>query len=190
MPDHDLSTIDLTDDEYEVRQSLVRNKYAVVDASGETVLRGKQQLFKMRESFPFETGDGKEAFTVDAQGILDVAGSYTITDAGTGEPVVVLDEDYSLFAENWTIRDPEDGRALATITSKNPLLAFLRHVVSVANLVPNKYEIRDPAGDHVGDIAGQFSIRDRYTVTVDDATDVPKEAVVASAVVLDALENK
>ncbi|MFW5917734.1 MAG: LURP-one-related/scramblase family protein [Halorubrum sp.] len=187
---YDISTVDLDDDRYEVKQSAIRNKYAVRDSAGDVVLRGKQKMFKLKEEFPFVTGDGDDAFTVKAGGIMDVAGNYAIVDAGTGEEVVVLDEDFSLFVENWTIRDPETGAALATIRSKNRMLSALRHLVAVANLVPNKYEIFDADGGHVGDIEGKFSLRDAYAVTIDDASDVPKEAVVAAACVLDALENQ
>jgi uncharacterized protein YxjI len=187
---YDISTVDFDDDRYEVTQSAIRNKYVVRDSAGNVVLCGKQKLFKMKEDFPFVDGNDEDAFTVKAGGIMDVAGNYAITDAGTGEEVVVLDEDFSLFVENWTIRDPETGEALATIRSKNKLLSALRHLVSVANLVPNKYEIFDADGDHVGDIEGQFSLRDTYTVSIDDASTVPKEAVVAAACILDALENQ
>ena len=187
---YDISTVDLSDDRYEVTQSLVRNKYAVRDSAGNVVLRGKQKMFKLKEEFPFVTGDDEDAFSVKAGGIVDVGGNYAIVDAGTGEEVVVLDEDYSLFVENWTVRDPDSGEALATIKSKNKLLSGLRHLVSVANLIPNKYEIFDADGGHVGDIEGQFSMRDAYTVSIDDASDVPKEAVIAAACILDALENQ
>ncbi|TKX56970.1 hypothetical protein EXE44_12115 [Halorubrum sp. SS7] len=187
---YDISTVDLSDDRYEVTQSLVRNKYAVRDSAGNVVLRGKQKMFKLKEEFPFVTGDGGDAFSVKAGGIVDIGGNYAIVDAGTGEEVVVLDEDYSLFVENWTVRDPDSGEALATIKSKNKLLSALRHLVGAANLIPNKYEIFDADGGHVGDIEGQFSMRDAYTVTIDDASDVPKEAVIAAACILDALENQ
>jgi len=187
---YDISTVDLDDDRYEVKQSAIRNKYVVRDSAGDVVLRGKQKMFKMKEEFPFVTGDDEEAFTVKAGGIMDVAGNYAITDAGTGKEVVVLDEDFSLFVENWTIRDPDTGESLATIRSKSKPLAALRHLVSIANFIPNKYEIFDADGDHVGDIEGQFSLRDTYTVSIDDASTVPKEAVIAAACILDALENK
>jgi uncharacterized protein YxjI len=187
---YDISTVDLDDDRYEVTQSAIRNKYVVRDSAGNVVLRGKQKLFKMKEEFPFVNGNDEDAFTVKAGGIMDVAGNYAITDAATGEEVVVLDEDFSLFVENWTIRAPDTGECIATIRSKSKPLAALRHLVSVANLVPNKYEIFDADGDHVGDIEGQFSLRDTYTVSIDDASTVPKEAVVAAACILDALENK
>ncbi|GAB3697034.1 LURP-one-related/scramblase family protein [Halorubrum pallidum] len=187
---YDISTVALDGDRYEVKQSAIRNKYTVRDGTGSVVLRGKQKLFKLKEEFPFVTGDGEDAFTVKAGGIMDVAGNYAIRDAGTGEEVVVLDEEFSLFVENWTVRDPDTGAPLATIRSKNKLLSALRHLVGLANLVPNKYEIVDADGGHVGDIEGKFSLRDAYTVTIDDASDVPKEAVVAAACILDALENK
>ena len=187
---YDISTVDLDDDRYEVKQSAIRNKYAVRDNSGEVVLRGKQKMFKMKEEFPFVTGDGEDAFSVKAGGIMDIAGNYAITDAGTGDEIVVLDEDLSLFVENWTVRDPETGEELASIHSKSKPLAALRHLISVANLIPNKYEIFDADGQHVGDIEGKFSLRDAYTVSIDDANNVPKEAVIAAACVLDALENQ
>jgi len=190
MSTNGISTVDLSGDEYHVTQSLIRNKYTVTDSAGDVVLRGKQKLFKLKEAFPFVDGNGNDTFTVTADGILDIAGTYTLIDDGTGEPVVVLDEDFSLFVENWTVRDPGTGEELATIRTKSKVMAFLRHVVPKANLVPNAYEIFGPNGHHVGDIEGTFSIRDTYSVTIDDASDVPKEAVVAVAVVLDALENK
>jgi uncharacterized protein YxjI len=185
-----LSTVTLNDDQYEVKQSAIRNRYTVRDSTGDVVLRGKQKMFKLKEEFPFVTGDDADAFTVKAGGIMDVAGNYAITDPQTGQDVVVLDEDLSLFVENWTVRDPDTGEALATIQSKSKPLAALRHVVSVANLIPNKYEITDGDGNHVGDIEGQFSLRDTYTVSIDDASSVPKEAVIAAACILDALENQ
>ncbi|ESS06646.1 MAG: hypothetical protein A07HB70_01367 [uncultured archaeon A07HB70] len=186
---YSISTVQLEDDRYEVKQPAIRNKYVVRDSAGDVVLRGKQRLFKLKEEFPFVTGDDTDAFTVRAGSIVDIAGNYTITDAATGEDVVVLDEEFSLFVENWTIRDPDSGAVLATIRSKNRLLSAARHLVDAANLIPNRYEIFDPDDDHVGDIDGQFSIRDSYTVSIDDATNVPGEAVIATACILDALEN-
>ncbi len=188
--DYTISTLDLDDDRYDVKQSAIRNKYKVRDSAGEVVLRGKQELFNLKEAFPFVTGDDEDAFEVTAGGIVDIAGTYTLRDPGTDEDVVVLDEELSMFVEHWTIRDPDTGEALAMIDSKSKLLSALRHLFSVANLVPNKYEIFDADGNHVGDIEGKVSLRDAYTVTIDDAEGVPKEAVIASACILDALENK
>ena len=183
---YDISTLQLDDDRYEVRQSLVRNKYAARDSAGNVVLRGKQKMLKMKEQFPFVTGDGDPAFTVKAGGILDVAGNYSLVDDGTGEEVVVLDDKFTLLTDQWRVRDPDSGEVLATIRSRSKVLSLLRHWL---DFIPHKYEIVDAEGDHAGRVDGQFSIRDKYTVEIDDASDVPKEAVVAAAMVIDAIEG-
>ena len=82
----------------------------------------------------------------------------------------------------------------------------------VQSLIRNKYEAMDEGGDvvlrgeqkllkikeapftdadgsHVGSVDGQFSVRDRYEDEIDDAGDVPMEAVVAAAMVIDAIEG-
>lgn len=190
--DDAISGIDLSDDRYTVVQSLIRNKYKATDEAGDVVLRGKQKLLKMKEEFPFTDADGEPVFTVKAGGILDVAGDYTLTDDRTEEPVVVLDKKWTLFADHWKVRDPDSEALIAEITSKSKLVMFLKHVPYVGalfQLLPHKYEIVDADGEHVGSVDGQFSIRDRYEVEIDDASDVPREGVVAAAMVIDAIEG-
>ncbi|MFB6146612.1 MAG: LURP-one-related/scramblase family protein [Halobacteriaceae archaeon] len=190
--EYDISTVDLDDDRYTVTQSLIRNKYRATDSSGAVVLQGKQKLFRMKEEFPFVDGDGEPAFTVKAGGVLDIAGSYALVDEGTGEPVVSLEEQWTLFVDRWKVRDPDTEAVLAEITSRSRLVMVLRHIPyagALFQLLPHRYEITDPDGDHVGTIDGAFSLRDTYEVEIDDASDVPREAVVAAAMVIDAIEG-
>lgn len=187
---YSITNVDMNDKYYKIKQSLIRNKYKITDKDGNVVLKGKQKMLKMKEEFPFVTGDGEEAFTVKAGGIMDVAGNYVIIDEVTGEEVVVLDEDLSFFVENWTIRNPDSDEEIANIESKNKVLSALRHVSDLANFVPNKYEIFNPTGEKIGEIAGELSLKDTYKVSIDESSEVPREAVMASACVIDALENK
>ncbi|WP_158058118.1 LURP-one-related/scramblase family protein [Halorussus halophilus] len=189
MSSPDISGLDLTDDEYQVVQSLIRNKYKAYDSAGNLVLKGKQKMFKLKEEFPFTDGDGNEAFTVKAGGILDVAGNYALIDSRTDQPVVTLDENLTLLTDKWKIRDPDTEAMLAEIESKSTLVSFLRHIHAIFSLIPHEYEITDANGGHVGTIDGQFSFKDKYDVEIDDASGVPKEAVVASAMVIDAIEG-
>jgi uncharacterized protein YxjI len=184
-----IAALDLTDDEYTVVQSLVRNKYKAYDADGDLVLQGKQKMFKLKEEFPFVDADGDAAFTVKASGVFDFAGDYALVDDSTGETVVVLDRNFTLFVDAWTLRDPDTGTPIAEITSKSKLVSLLRHVHGLFGLIPHGYEITAPDGRHVGTIDGRFSLKDRYDVTIDDAEGVPKEAVVAAAMVVDAIEG-
>jgi uncharacterized protein YxjI len=186
---YDISGLELNDDTYEVKQALVRNKYKAMDARGNVVLRGKQELFKMKEQFPFVGPNDQEVFTVEAGGIIDVAGNYTLTDSQTDEPLLVLDNDYSLFRDVWKIRDADDERKLAEITSRGALVTLARNSLPFGGWIPHKYEITDPDGNHVGNIDGQLSLKDEYQITIDDASSVPKEAVVAAAMVIDAIQG-
>ncbi|WP_121821722.1 LURP-one-related/scramblase family protein [Halostella salina] len=187
--DYDISGIDLTDDRYTVDQSLVRNKYKATDAAGNVVLRGKQKMFKMKEEFPFVDADGEDVFTVKAGGIIDVAGNYVLTDSRTGEDLVVLDNDYSIFQDTWTIRDADTEESLAKITSRGAMTTLARNLLPFGEIIPHKYEITDRNGDHVGNIDGQLSLRDTYEIVIDDTSDVPKEPIVAAAMVIDSIQD-
>jgi uncharacterized protein YxjI len=187
--DIDISGLDLSGDRYVVEQSLIRNKYAASDSDGNTVLRGKQKMFKLKEEFPFVDADGEDVFSVKAGSIMDVAGNYVLSDARTGENLVILDNDFSLFQDTWTIRDAQTEAAIARIDSRGALVTLARNNLPFGELIPHKYEITDADGAHVGNIDGQLSIRDRYEITIDDASSVPKEAVIAAAMVIDAIQN-
>ncbi|QLH84762.1 LURP-one-related/scramblase family protein [Halosimplex pelagicum] len=186
---YDIAGIELGDDSYTVEQSLIRNKYKAMDAAGNVVLRGKQKMLKMKEEFPFTDGNDNEVFTVKAGGIIDVAGNYVLSDAQTGEDLVILDNDYSLLQDTWKIRDARDESKLAEINSRGALVTLARNVVPFGGWIPHKYEITDLDGNHVGSIDGQLSLKDRYEVTIDDASSVPKEPVVAAAMVIDAIQG-
>jgi uncharacterized protein YxjI len=187
---YDISGIELQDDEYTVIQGIVRNKYRAVDAAGETVLRGKQELFRLKEKFPFVDGDGEEVFTVTASSVVDIAGDYVLTDAQTDEPVVILDNDFSLLQDTWTVRDPETNEALAEINSRGAVFTLARNLLPFGELIPHKYEISDAQDMHVGSIDGQFTLfKDTYAVTIDDASTVPKEPIIAAAMVIDAIQG-
>ena len=187
--DYAIEGIDLSDDRYTVEQGLIRNKFRALDATGDVVLRGKQKMLKLKEQFPFVDADGTEVFEVNAGSMLDVAGDYTLTDAETGEDVVILDNDYSLLQDTWKIRDADTEAKLAEINSRGALTTMARNTLPFGELIPHKYEITDADGTHVGSIEGQFSLRDRYDVTIDDASDVPTEPVVAAAMVIDAIQD-
>jgi uncharacterized protein YxjI len=186
---YDIAGLQLTDDRYTVVQSLIRNKYKAMDSADDVVVRGKQKMFKMKEEFPFVDADGNEVFTVKAGGILDVAGNYVLTDAQTGQDLVVLDNDFSMLQDTWRIRDAESEAVLARIDSRGALVTLARNFLPLGELIPHKYEITDADGDHVGNISGKVSLKDKYAITIDDASDVPKEPIVAAAMVIDAIQG-
>jgi len=186
---YDIQGLELTDDSYVVEQSLIRNKYKAMDKAGNVVIRGKQKMFKLKEEFPFVDADGNEVFTVKAGGIMDVAGNYVLTDTQTGEDIVILDNDYSILQDTWKIRDARTEAKIAEINSQGAAITIARNVIPFGGWIPHKYEITDIDGNHVGNIDGQFSLKDRYEITIDDASNVPKEPIIAAAVVIDAIQG-
>jgi uncharacterized protein YxjI len=185
-----IESVDLTDDSYVVEQSLIRNKYKALDSTGEIVIRGEQKMLKMKEEFPFVDPQGNNVFTVKAGGILDVAGNYAIIDSATDETVAILDNDYSILQDTWKIRDGETESLIAKIESRGAAVTIARNAIPfVGPLIPHKYEITDGNGDHVGNIDGQLSFKDRYEISIDDSSGVPKETVIAAAMVIDALQG-
>jgi len=186
---YDITGLDLDDDSYTVEQSLIRNKYRALDAAGNVVIRGKQKMFKLKEQFPFVDADDRPVFEVNATSIVDIAGDYVLSDSQTGEELVILDNDFSAFQDTWRIRDADTGDVLARIDSRGAAVTLARNLLPFGELIPHKYEITDATGGHVGNIAGQLASRDRYDITIDDSSDVPKEAVVAAAMVIDAIQG-
>ncbi|WP_226043157.1 hypothetical protein [Natrinema sp. DC36] len=191
MGQYDIQGLNLSSDHYTVEQSLVRNKYTAKDDSGNTVLQGKQETFKLKEEFPFFDQNGEDVFTVNAQQIRDYEGQYVLTEARSGEDIVVLDHEYSILEQikgaSWTIRDPETDAELAEISSRKFVGLFRRGLLG--NLIPHHYEITDADGGHVGTISGQLSMKDRYDVNIEDTSSVPREPIVAAAMVIDAIEG-
>ncbi|MDY6780254.1 MAG: hypothetical protein SV760_06875 [Halobacteria archaeon] len=183
-----LEKIDFSDDEYKVKQRIFRNKYTVYDSDGEEILKAKQKLLKMKEEFPFKTPDGDVVFRVKAKNTLDIAGDYTVVDEETGEEVLVLEKEFSILIHRWRIRDPNTGDEIAEIESRSKIFGLLRYFSNIASYIPHRYSIEEPDGRQVGEIRGKLSIRDTYVVDVED-DDIPKEAVVPAAIVVDALEG-
>jgi len=185
-----IRSIDLTDDSYTVEQSLIRNKYKATDRNGQTVIRGKQKMLKMKEEFPFVDPQGNEVFTVKAAGVIDVAGNYAIIDSATEKKIAILDNDYSILQDTWKVRDAQTEALVAKIESRGAAVTVARNAIPFFGpFIPHKYEITDVNGDHVGNINGQFSFRDRYEISIENAGDVPKETVIAAAMVIDALQG-
>ena len=183
-----ITGVDLSGDRYVIKQSLVRNRYAVEDGEGNVVLRGKQKMFRMREEFPFTDPDGEVVFRVKAKNLLDIAGDYALVDEASGETVAVVEKQFTLFKHVYRIRSP-DGDLWATIESESAVVMALKGFVEALGLLPHSYSITGPDGRSMGTVRERFSLRDTFDVEVGDTGEVPREAIVATACAIDALED-
>lgn len=182
-----LSRIDFSDNSYTLKQKAVRNAYKLYDSSGEEVLNTKQKLFKMKEEFPFKDPDGNDAFNVKAENIMDIAGDYVITDSETEEKIAVLKKDFTILTHSWEIED-EDRNKIGHVESRGKLFGLARAFSDIAELLPHKYTIENGEGEQIGTIKGRFSLRDKYSIELDENVE-NKETILAAAVTIDALEG-
>lgn len=183
-----ISRIDFSDSNYTVKQRAVRNAYKVYDSAGEEVLKTKQKLFKMKEEFPFTDPEGNEVFTVKAQNIMDIAGDYALIDSETGRTVAVLSKDFTILTHSWEIKD-EDNNLIATIKSRGKLIGMLRALSELFDMLPHKYDISDSQEDMIGTIDQSFTlIKDKYQIKLNEGIE-NKEAILAAAITIDALEG-
>lgn len=182
-----ISGLELNDNKYSIVQNLVRNKYRVFNSDNELVLKASQKLFRAKESFDFRNSDGKAVFSIDAEKVLDFSGDYTLRDAENEEAFAVLEKEFTLFQHSWKVKTPE-GENAASITSRSSILDFLRSFSDMISIIPHKYSIESPEGKKIGEIKGELGLKDRYTIIIEESEDIPKEALIASAISADALE--
>jgi uncharacterized protein YxjI len=188
MTEDALSRIDFSDEKYVLKQRAVRNAYKLYDSDDNEVLSAKQKLLKMKEDFPFKDPDGNEVFSVKAEQIMDIAGDYAITDSSTGEKIAVLKEDFTFLVHRWHIESPE-GETLAKIESRGKAVGFLRAFSDLADMLPHKYSIEDGDGNEIGTISQNFTLfKDRYVIELEKGAE-NREAIMAAAVTIDALEG-
>ncbi|WP_254543198.1 LURP-one-related/scramblase family protein [Halomarina pelagica] len=180
--------IDLSSDRYVIKQSYIRSKYAVEDANGNVVLKGRKKRFKLKEEFPFTDSGGNVVFRIKARNLLDVSGSYALEDEATGETFAVIEKEFTMFKHVYNVRSP-DGALWARIESESALVMALKGVSELFGLLPHSYSVTGPNGESIGSIEERFSLRDVYDVRIGDAGDAPREAIIAAAVAIDALEE-
>lgn len=190
---YEVTGLGLSGSEYVVEQTgqdeNLRPEYEARDVTGETVFRCTYNMYEGQDTFPFVDEDGDELLTVRATGTIDVAGSYVLTDAQTGDELVVLDNDVSLLGDTWRIRDAEDGTVLAALASRGGLVALARTLLPVGQFIGHRFEVTDAEERSVGTIESGFAIRDQYEVTISDASSVPIDPIVAATVVVDAIQG-
>jgi len=190
---YEIAALNLSGSQYTVEQTGTdenfQPEYEARDITGETIFRCTHQMYEGNDTFPFLDTDGTELFTVEASGNWDIAGDYLLTDSQTGEELVVLDNDFSLFQDTWRIRDAKDESLLAEITSRGTLFSVARKVLPVGQWIGHKFDITDADGAAVGTIESGFAVFDQYEITISDSSSVPIDPIVAGTVVIDAIQG-
>lgn len=171
-----------------VRKHLLREEFRVTDANGETVLTTERKVAEGKATFPFRDSDGNAVFRVDSGQTYDIAGEYTLVEAGTDDTKLVLSKEFSFRRHDWTIERP-NGEKLAELVSRRGVAGALNTVVSVLSPFPRSFSVTAPSGEHVGTISGRFDPRIIHDVTVERPGAVPRTTLTAGAVAVAVLES-
>jgi uncharacterized protein YxjI len=184
--------IDLSGSQYTVEQTgkdeNMRPEYEATDVTGDTVFSAVYNMYEKKDEFAFADADGTEICTVKAKDTWDIAGDYVLTDSHTGDDLVVLENDVSLFRDTWRVRGADDGSLLAEITSRGGLVTAGRKLLPLGGWIGHEYDITDAEGDSVGSIESEFAMFDEYEITITDASSVPTEAILMCTVVVDGIQ--
>ena len=147
----------LIGDKFLVRRKVFKlfgGAFHIYNASGQVVLYSRLKAFKLKEDIRLYTGEDMqtELLTIRARQILDIAATYDVIDATTGQRVGALRRRglKSLIRDEWLILGP-DEQEVGMIQEDSTLLALVRRFLT--NLVPQKFHATVNArGVHAGPV--------------------------------------
>jgi uncharacterized protein YxjI len=190
---YEITELGLSGSQYTVEQTgqdeNLRPEYEARNVSGEVIFRCIYNMYENPDTFSFADQEGNTVASVEATGTLDVAGDYVLKDTHTGDDLVVLDNDFSLFQDSWRIRDLKDGSLLAKIESRGGLITVARKFLPAGQFVGHRFEITDEADRSIGTIESDFAIHDQYDITITDSSSVPIDPILTGTVVIDAIQG-
>ena len=174
------------------RITMMVNRYAVhavlPDGSlGELLAVAQQKRMAFKEQVTFYTDDSRTTpvFAFKARQAIDLAATYDVTDAA-GTPIGMFRKDFakSLLRSTWHL----EGAGVAAVgQERNQAVAIIRRFVDVP--LAFHFDFADAAGAPVLSVERQFSLRDRYSVTVPGAR-LDGRVAAAMTVALDALQQR
>jgi uncharacterized protein YxjI len=175
------------------RITMMVNRYEIREANPDgsegrvvAVAQQKRMAFKEQVTFYADEERTQPVFAFRARQMLELAAAYDVTDA-TGQPIGWFQKDFaaSLLRSSYHLAGPgieSYGQ------ERNPVIAILRRFIDLP--FSFHFDFKDKqTGAIVMSSERQFSLRDRYTVTVPDQR-LDFRLAAAMAVGLDALQQR
>lgn len=145
----------------------------------------KRMAFKEQVTFFSDEQRTRPVFSFKARKALDLGSGYDVYDeAGVAVGFFRKDFGKSLLRSTFHLSGPD---LEATGQERNQLVAIARRLVDFP--FPFHFDFVDPSGQLVMSVERQFSVRDRYAVTVPDPR-LDFRVAAAMAVGLDALMGR
>ncbi|WP_024286133.1 hypothetical protein [Cellulomonas sp. KRMCY2] len=191
MHAHDLAGIQ----RFAVKQRLTMmvNRYEIraLGPNGEegpvlAMAQQKRMAFKEQVTFYADEARQVPVFSFKARKVMDLAATYDVTDA-TGTPIGSFRKDFakSLLRSTWHL----DAAGVSAVGQERSLVVAIFRRLSDAIPLPFHFDFVDPNGQPVMSSERQWSLRDRYVVTVPGGR-LDGRVAAAMAVALDALQSR
>jgi len=187
-------------DKYQLRKQFFKlfgGAFRLYNENDELVLYSKQKSFKIREDIRLYSDEQMttELLHISTQSILDISGTYAVTDSTNGELVGALKRaglKSSFVRDTWTILDAH-GQEIGTIEEDSTALALLRRYIELVSfLFPQKFSATI-GGSEVAEFKQTFNpflYRLHIDFSADTQNRLDPRLGLAAAVLLAAIEGK
>ena len=174
------------------RLTMMVNRYEIRAAGpdgapGELMAMAQQKRLAFKEQVTFYADEQRTraVFSFKARKAIDLGSGYDVYDEA-GAPLGFFRKDFgrSLLRSTFHLSGPG---LEATGQERNQLVAIARRLVDLP--FSFHFDFHDTAGQPVMSVERQFSLRDRYTVTVPDPR-LDFRVAASMAVALDALQSR
>jgi len=187
-------------DRYQLRRQFFKlfgGAFRIYDDQGNVVLYSRQKSFKLKEDISLFDDESMttQLIHITTQSIWDIAGTYAVKDATTGEVVGALKRQglsSALVRDVWLILD-ESGTEVGRIEEDSTWKALLRRFVEImALLLPQAYHV-SIGGKQVAIMKQHFNPF-VYKLDIDFSADTEDQLDprlgLAAAVLMAAIEGK
>ncbi len=135
--------------------------FHIYDAQGKVVGYSKQKAFRLREDIRIYTDEScsKELVSITTKQILDISGTYTMSDASGNVIGSLQREGLSslFFRDSWKMFSAE-GKQLATLKEDSGFMGFVRRYIELAALFwPQRFLIARTDGTPVARFRQHFN---------------------------------
>jgi hypothetical protein len=170
-------------------------KFHIFNPQGAVIGFCKQKAFKLKEDIRVYTDESmnRELLRINARSMIDFSAAYDVFDSLTNTKIGALRRQglASLVRDAWSVLDESD-REIGQITEDSTLMAVVRRIIPYADMIPQKFALRQGAG---GTTFAEFRTHFnpfvyRLTVNVMPSCPVNPHLVLAGGMLLAAVEGR
>ena len=182
--------------EYTIRRkvfTLFGGQFHIYNREGALIGFSKQKAFKLKEDIRVFTDESMDQplLAIAARSIIDFSACYDVTDSKSGQKVGALRRKgfASMIRDEWEMLDTQDN-PISKLREDSTSMALVRRFVPMGNLIPQKFVLGDDT-NQFAEMRTHFNpFIHRMTITINADCPFPPLLVLASAVLLVAIEGR